>query len=98
MTAGAYVAADGSVIFRTAMFVDSRTRDLWGGGPRYYTAASWLPPATQIVAGRRQITVDWPSADALALLMPIVRTETDRLVYLDGLEIVDASGNPLVLP
>lgn len=97
-TRGAFVQADGSIVFRHALYTDSRfeDRDLWDG-QRNYAKADWLPPALQIVACRRQLA-GWPMAEELALMMPIVRTETDALYYLDGRPIVDAAGQTIVIP
>jgi hypothetical protein len=100
MTAGAFVQADGSVIYREADFSGSSFNnvDLGGGGQRVYQLASWLPPARQIVACRRQITNEWPFNGGLVKLMPIVRTETDTLLYLDGRPIKDTLGNAVFIP
>ncbi len=100
LTGGAFVQADGSVVFRSADFVDSsyEGRDLWGNGLRSYGAATWLPKALQVVACRRQIA-EWPGTGGeLTKLMPIVRSETDTLYYLDGRPIVDSAGQAVVIP
>lgn len=100
LTGGAFVQADGSVIFRSADFVGSsyEDRDLWGSGLRNYGVAAWLPSALQVVACHRQIA-EWPfTGGELAKLMPIVRTGTDALVYLDGRPIVDAAGQAVIIP
>lgn len=75
LTVGAVVGADGSVVYRTALFTSSGMRDLFGSGLSNYVMASWLPEAMQVVSGRRQITT-WPfeQDEPLALTMPIVDT------------------------
>lgn len=101
LTRGAVVNSDGTVSFRMAAFTSSgyEGRDLWSGGGRYYARADWLPPVRDIAPNRRQPAA-WPHdrEDDLAPMMPIVRTETDHLLYLDGLPIVDAAGAALFIP
>lgn len=101
MIEGAFVQADGSVIFRTALFDDGSTLDgheLFGSGGANYVHAAWLPSVREMVAGRRQVHAGWPDTVDLVLMMPIVRTETDALVYLNGQVVTGANGDALVLP
>jgi hypothetical protein len=100
MVEGAFVQADGSVVFRNAFFATQtgQGEDLWLGGSPYYRPATWLPAIRELVSNRRQVNGAWPSEANLAVVMPIVRTETDAVLYLDGMVIKGADGLPLVLP
>jgi len=99
---GVVLLADGSIQYQTVTFFDPTTDDFFGGGiVPSWTPASGLPPALEVVDGRRV-----PAADTLYFgnddsiqgnMLPIFRGTDDRLFYLNGWQITDSSGQPLVL-
>lgn len=101
----AWIQGDGSVHYRNLAFVGEGAlwpNDIGVGSTRFFAVATWLPPALEIVDGRRPASGPWPIPGIpeyeLMPAMPIVRTTTDALYYLDGRPILDPLGNPIVLP
>jgi len=106
IAAWAWVLGDGRVHFQDLAFEEDAAGgpgNINVGSTRIELIATWLPPAIEIADGRRQAAAgtQWPaSVDESMLLptMPIVRTTTDTLYYLDGRAIRDPQGNAIVLP
>ena len=101
----AWIQGDGSVHYQNLAFAEDEAGgpgNIAVGSTRFDAVATWLPPATDIVDGRRPVAgIHWPEwggEDNITPTMPIVRTTADALYYLDGRAIVDAQGHPIVLP
>ena len=101
----AWMQSDRSIHFLNLAFAedaDGGPGQIAFGSTPIDVIATWLPPASGIVDGRRPVAATvWPNPGgeyAMDPSMPIVRTTQDTLYYLDGRAIRDPQGNAIVLP
>lgn len=102
---GVVVQADGSVLYLAGFFFLPESLDQIGGNFQQWQTMTGLPEIVEAVDPRRDVAWtpnirQWETLDddIAGDMMPILRTADDRLFYLNGSPILDASGQPVVLP